>query len=105
MNESDDDEPSFRIRLIKDKSNEGNYEYWEQYNPLKKSWYRLCDECIRKVCKASDSLCILHYNKENKPKINTRLKSRNMKKKIKRLDTKVKKKNELPLEPIIDTKV
>jgi hypothetical protein len=105
MNESDDDEPSFRIRLIKGKSDEGNYEYWEQYNPLKKSWYRLCDECIRKVCKASDSLCILHYNKENKPKTNTRLKSRNMKKKIKRLDTKVKKKNELPLEPIIDTKV
>jgi hypothetical protein len=72
---------------------------------LKKSWSRLCDECTRKVCKASDSLCILHYNKENKPKNNTRLKSRNMKKKIKRLDTKVKKKNELPLEPIIDTKV
>ncbi|CAF0900027.1 unnamed protein product [Adineta steineri] len=110
----DDDEPSFRVRFVKGKSIENNKNYWEEYDPLKKSWFRLCNECRSKVCTASDCLCKIHYNKENKPKDKIQLKSRNMKTKLKRLDTKIKKKNNnnndddkqiIPLEVINEPKI
>jgi len=87
----DDDEPLFRIRYV---NKDG---YWEQYNRMKKSWFRLCDECVEKVCKSSNNLCTLHYTQQNKSK--TRRK--NIKKKSKRLNTKRK----ISSKTIIDNKV
>jgi hypothetical protein len=89
----DDDEPLFRVRYIE----KGGY--WEEYNRMTKTWTHLCnkDKCTAKICKSSDTLCTNHYNKENKPK-----------KKSKRLNTNIKKKNtkqELPLETIFEDKV
>jgi hypothetical protein len=98
---TNDDEPLFRVRYVKNKPIENKRNYWEKYDISKKSWFRLCDECVKKVCKSSESLCTFHYNKEKKSKIN-------MKKKLKRLNPKVKKKNnkqKLPTEAISDTKV
>jgi hypothetical protein len=66
---TNDDEPLFRIRYVKNKP--------------------------------SEYLCKFNYNKDKKSKIN-------MKKKLKRLNPKVKKKNnkqKLPTEAISDTKV
>jgi len=104
-NDDDDDyEPFFHVHYIKDETVENKYGYWEEYNVLKKSWFRLCDECVKKVCKSSESLCALHYNKENKPKKNTK----NMKKKTKRLNTNTKKRNtkrKIPLKDLTDVKI
>jgi hypothetical protein len=69
----DYDEPAFRVR------HEPKGDYWVQYDVLNKSWFRLCHECIKKVCNSSESLCSFHYNKQEK-----------MKKKLKRLNTKAK---------------
>jgi hypothetical protein len=104
VHDDDDDEPAFHVRYITDKSIENKDGYWEQYDIMKKSWFRLCDECVNKVCKSSKSLCTFHYNKEN----NLKKKTKNIKKKSKRLNTNLKKKpnkQKLPLETIIDDKV
>jgi hypothetical protein len=96
---NDDDEPLFRIRYV---NKDG---YWEQYDRMKKSWFRICDECVEKVCKSSNNLCKLHYTQrkkiKKKPKrLNTNIK----KKKSKRLNTNIKRKI-TKRKTIIDDKV
>lgn len=76
LNENDDDdfEPIFYVSYI----DEGDY--WAQYNTMKKSWSRLCDQCSQKICKSSNSLCTFHL-KQSKEKLQT------IEKKSKRVNT------------------
>ncbi|CAF1057752.1 unnamed protein product [Rotaria sp. Silwood1] len=106
--EIDDEEPLFRIRYIKKDMIENKDGYWEQYNTYRKLWYRLCNQCMQRVRKPSESLCIYHFNQENKSKRKTIFKPRTLKKNLKRLDNKIKRKNnkrKLSLETTIDNKL
>ncbi len=66
--DDDDEEVFFHRRYNTDKPLEDEDGYWEEYDIFKKTWFRLCDECLEKVCKSTETLCAFHYNKENKPK-------------------------------------
>jgi hypothetical protein len=41
---------------------ENKHGYWEDYNRITKTWSRLCDKCLKKVCRSSTNLCNRHYN-------------------------------------------
>ena len=108
MQDSEGDEPVFHVRYIEDGLMKSKGGYWEKYDLFKKTWFRLCDECSRKVCKSSESLCIFHYNKENKLKKKAILKSVDARKNTKRLNNVIRRKNkkgEFSLESVINTKV
>ncbi|CAF3427973.1 unnamed protein product [Rotaria sp. Silwood1] len=63
---------------------------------------------MQRVRKPSESLCIYHFNQENKSKRKTIFKPRTLKKNLKRLDNKIKRKNnkrKLSLETTIDNKL
>jgi hypothetical protein len=66
--DDDDYEPQFRQRYINDPSVENKHGYWEDYNRINKTWFRLCDKCMTKVCRSSTYLCTFHYNQLKKRK-------------------------------------
>jgi hypothetical protein len=62
IDDDDDDEPLFHRRYILDSSVENKHGYWEDYDRINKTWFRLCDKCLKKICRSSTYLCTIHYN-------------------------------------------
>jgi hypothetical protein len=110
--DDNDYEPSFHVRFKDDTSIENINGYWEEYDTLDKSWFRLCYECKERICISSEYLCTLHSNKRRNEKEKLTLNSRDLKKKSKRLNRKEikkkKKKNndkKIPLQTIVEAEV